>query len=396
MQPIDFLSPWYFSTAYHIIFLILSWITVLYSIGSSQQKILRTESSPMQGMALLLTLAIAFFIGLRRSNAIFGDMGMYRHTYENVLAGYSPMSLHTEWLWDNFMYFCKSIGFNSTEFFLIVDIVYFFGMFICALLLMRKNLWIAMMFFFTAFSTYSFGTNGIRNGMSSSIELVAITLLTMGKTKHVPAFILMFIAFSIHRSTILPSAAAIASLYFIKDTKTAIRFWIASIGISLVAGPLVEQFFAALGFDDRMSNYASSNREEGSMEQFNRTGFRWDFLLYSAAPVAMIWYVTRYRKFTDKAYIFIANIYLLCNAFWVMVIRSAFSNRFAYLSWFIYPIVMAYPLLRMNIWKDQDRKTALIFFLYSGFTFFMFFIYYFGTGNGFNGFDQYWWRLNPD
>ncbi len=396
MQPIDFLSPWYFSTAYHILFLILSWITVLYSIGSSQQKILRTESSPMQGMALLLTLAIAFFIGLRRSNAIFGDMGMYRHTYENVLAGYSPMSLHTEWLWDNFMYFCKSIGFNSTEFFLIVDIVYFFGMFISALLLMRKNLWIAMMFFFTAFSTYSFGTNGIRNGMSSSIELVAITLLTMGKTKHVPAFILMFIAFSIHRSTILPSAAAIASLYFIKDTKTAIRFWIASIGISLVAGPLVEQFFAALGFDDRMSNYASSNREEGSMEQFNRTGFRWDFLLYSAAPVAMIWYVTRYRKFTDKAYIFIANIYLLCNAFWVMVIRSAFSNRFAYLSWFIYPIVMAYPLLRMNIWKDQDRKTALIFFLYSGFTFFMFFIYYFGTGNGFNGFDQYWWRLNPD
>lgn len=396
MQPIDFLSPWYFSTAYHILFLILSWITVLYSIGSSQQKILRTESSPMQGMALLLTLAIAFFIGLRRSNAIFGDMGMYRHTYENVLAGYSPMSLHTEWLWDNFMYFCKSIGFNSTEFFLIVDIVYFFGMFICALLLMRKNLWIAMMFFFTAFSTYSFGTNGIRNGMSSSIELVAITLLTMGKTKHVPAFILMFIAFSIHRSTILPSAAAIASLYFIKDTKTAIRFWIASIGISLVAGPLVEQFFAALGFDDRMSNYASTSRDDSSMEQFSQSGFRWDFLLYSAAPVAMIWYVTRYRRFTDKAFIFIANIYLLCNAFWVMVIRSAFSNRFAYLSWFIYPVVMAYPLLRMNIWKDQDRKTALIFFLYSGFTFFMFFIYYFGTGNGFNGFDQYWWRLNPD
>lgn len=396
MQPIDFLSPWYFSTAYHILFLILSWITVLYHIGSSQQKILRTESSPMQGMALLLTLAIAFFIGLRRSNAIFGDMGMYRHTYENVLAGYSPMSLHTEWLWDNFMYFCKSIGFNSTEFFLIVDIVYFFCMFICALLLMRRNLWIAMMFFFTAFSTYSFGTNGIRNGMSSSIELVAITLLTMGKTKHVPAFILMFIAFSIHRSTILPSAAAIASLYFIKDTKTAIRFWIASIGISLVAGPLVEQFFAALGFDDRMSNYASTSRDDSSMEQFSQSGFRWDFLLYSAAPVAMIWYVTRYRKFTDKAYIFIANIYLLCNAFWVMVIRSAFSNRFAYLSWFIYPIVMAYPLLRMNIWKDQDRKTALIFFLYSGFTFFMFFIYYFGTGNGFNGFDQYWWRLNPD
>jgi hypothetical protein len=74
-----------------------------------------------------------------------------------------------------------------------------------------------------------------------------------------------------------------------------------------------------------------------------------------------------------------------------MVVRAAFSNRFAYLSWFLYPIVFTYPLFRMNIWKDQDRKTALILFAYSGFTFFMFFVYYFGT-TGFKGFDQYWWR----
>jgi len=53
------------------------------------------------------------------------------------------------------------------------------------------------------------------------------------------------------------------------------------------------------------------------------------------------------------------------------VIRAAFSNRFAYLSWFIYPLVIAYPLLRMNIWEDQDRKTAQILLAYSGFTFFM-------------------------
>ena len=74
-----------------------------------------------------------------------------------------------------------------------------------------------------------------------------------------------------------------------------------------------------------------------------------------------------------------------------MVIRASFSNRFAYLSWFIYPLVMAYPLLRMNLWEDQDRKTSLILFAYSGFLFFMFFIYYFGT-TGFKGFDLYWWR----
>ena len=168
------------------------------------------------------------------------------------------------------------------------------------------------------------------------------------------------------------------------------RFWVASVGISLVAGPLMEQFFTALGFDDRMEQYTRT--DQATMEStFSRTGFRWDFMLYSAFPVVMIWYVTIHRKFRDKAYNVLAITYLLCNAFWLMVIRAAFSNRFAYLSWFIYPLVIAYPLLRMNLWKDQDRRTAILLFFYSGFEFFMFFIYYFGT-TGFKGFQLYWWR----
>jgi hypothetical protein len=189
----------------------------------------------------------------------------------------------------------------------------------------------------------------------------------------------------------LPSAAAIASAFIIKDPKLAIRFWLISIAVSLVAGPVVTQFFAALGFDDRMDQYASGGQEQDSISGLS-AGFRWDFLFYSIWPVMMTWYLTMLRKFKDKTFNVIANTYILCNAFWIMVIRAAFSNRFAYLSWFLYPLVIAYPLFRMNIWKDQDRKTAIIFFLYSIFTFFMFFIYYFGTISGFRGFNQYWWR----
>ena len=392
MQPLDIVDPWYYGTVYYILFLILSWTTVLYHVGSNQQKILQSVGSPTQGLALLLTLFLTIFIGLRPSSAVFGDMGMYRHSYEFFSSDYVPISLKNEWLWKNLSVFCRHSGLNFHEYLLLVSSVYFFGMFFCAVMLMRENLWIAVLFFFISFSCYSFSTNGIRNGFACSVELIAISLFAQGGVKRPAAFFLMFLAMGVHRSTMLPSAAAVASSYFIKDTKTAIRFWIASIGISLVAGPLVEQFFAALGFDDRMSDYASTNQGEESMSQFSGSGFRWDFLVYSAAPVYLIWYVTRYRRFNDKVYNVFAISYLLCNAFWVMVIRSAFSNRFAYLSWFLYPVVMAYPLLRMNIWKDQDRKTALIFFFYSGFTLFMFFIYYFGTGNGFRGFNQYWWR----
>ena len=392
MNPIDFIEPWYYSTAYYILFLLLSWMTVLYYIGSNNQKILYSEGNPTQGAALLLTVLLIFLLGLRPVSEVFGDMRMYTHSYVNVVSEYVPIDFHTEWLWENFTAFCKKSGLNANEYFLAVEFFYFMGMFVCALMLMRKNLWLAVLFFFTSFSCYSFATNGIRNGMACSIELIAICLLAEGGIKRPFSFVLMFLAMSMHRSTLLPSVMAIASTYVIKDTRTAIRFWIASIAISVVAGQMVEGFFAALGFDDRMSDYASVGQSEESMSQFSQSGFRWDFLFYSMFPVIMTWYVTRVRKFNDQVFNIFANTYIFCNAFWIMVIRSAFSNRFAFLSWFIYPVVIAYPLLRMNLWKDQDRKTAIIFFLYSGFTLFMFFIYYFGTGNGFRGFNLYWWK----
>lgn len=391
MEPIEFINPWYYSTAYYIFFLFLCWATTLYYIGSAQQKILHAEGSPIQSAALILTLYLIYFLGLRQVSGEFGDMRVYNRNYELMEPIYGAININREWLWTNFAVFCRKLHMNSHEYFLAVEFCYIGGMFCCAWLLMRKNLWIAMLYFFTAFSFFSYGTNGIRNGMACSIEIVAICLLIEGGAKRLFSFFLMFLALGIHRSTMLPSAASIASLYIIKDTKNALRFWLVSIGISLVAGPMVTNFFASLGFDDRMSSYSIDASESAAADYFSRTGFRWDFLLYSSFPVALIWYVTRYRRFTDMAYTVFANVYLLCNAFWIMVIRSSFSNRFAYLSWFLYPVVMTLPLLRMNLWKDQDRKTAIMLFLYSGFTFFMFFVYYFGT-TGFKGFDQYWWR----
>ena len=76
--------------------------------------------------------------------------------------------------------------------------------------------------------------------------------------------------------------------------------------------------------------------------------------------------------FNDFVFNVIANTYILANSFWIMVIRASYSNRFAYLSWFLYPLVFAYPLSRMNIWEKQERKTAFILLAYTGFTLIMF------------------------
>lgn len=404
MESIEFIPYYYYSTTNYFVLLFLAWATSLYYVGSNVQKILHSEGSFSQELAVLATVLMSLFIGLRPISGFFGDMKGYAMGYEHIsnLTPYMTPSYKSEWLWQNMQIFLKNvIGFNVHEYFLLVAAGYYGFMLICSYLLVRKNLWISMMFFFTAFSTFSYSTNGIRNGLACSLVLVAIALLALttsrdttsneSRGKIVLAIILMICALGMHRSTMLPSVAAFTSLFVIKDTKWALRFWIASIAISLVAGPLVEQFFTSLGFDDRMSGYYEAQFKEGHADKFSHVGFRWDFLLYSAMPVALIWYATRHRRFTDPGFSMIANTYLLCNAFWIMVIRASYSNRFAYLSWFIHPLIFAYVLMRMNLWEDQDRKTAIIFFLYSGFTFFMYFIYYFGT-TGFRGFNLYWWK----
>lgn len=394
MGPITFVEPYYYNTVWYFAMLIVAWLNVLYYIGSNEQKVLKEDGTdPSQGFAVFVTFLIIYYLGLRPIYSDFVDMsnyaGMYRRFFPRY--NYMPPDFSKEWLWHDMTVFFNHNGYTVYEYFLFIEFVYVIGMLISSYLVMRNNLWMAMMFMFTSFSFVSFGENGIRNGMACSIAMVAVCLMTQeGKPKKFLAAFVMFLAFGTHRSTALPIVASLLSLFAIKDTRTAMRFWLISIAISVIAGPFVERFFAALGFDDRMDTYTSHDQADLAAT-FSSTGFRVDFFIYSAVPVIMIWYVTIKRKFRDKTYDVIAITYLLCNAFWIMVIRAAYSNRFAYLSWFLYPLVIVYPLLRMNIWKDQDRRTALILFLYSGFTFFMFFIYYFGT-TGFKGFDQFWWR----
>ena len=106
------------------------------------------------------------------------------------------------------------------------------------------------------------------------------------------------------------------------------------------------------------------------MDQFSQTGFRWDFLIYSASAVYIGWFFIFKKKITDPLYIHIFGVYCITNAFWILVITAAFSNRFAYLSWFLMPVVFAYPMFRYKIWDNQYKTFSVILLLYFMFTFF--------------------------
>jgi len=67
---------------------------------------------------------------------------------------------------------------------------------------------------------------------------------------------------------------------------------------------------------------------------------------------------------------------LICNAMWIMINTASFSNRFAYISWFLMGLVICYPYLKEVFWEKQFHKIGIITLLYFGFTYFMSYVYY--------------------
>ena len=365
-----------YGTIFYNTVLVLCLFTAFRLTSSSGNSLLYSKPA-LPVPTIILTVIIIFFMGMRPNESYFVDTYMYAHSFNLMQNGVfaSSASYEGEWLWARIMFAFATGSGDVHMFFLFIDFLYYGLMLLCCWRLFPNNTWLAMLFFIGSFSTYSYGVNGIRNGVACSIVLVAIAMAAGGaKPERYAGLLLSLIAIAIHRSTALPIAALWAAVFVIKHPKQAIYFWIASIFLSLLLGNRVGDFFVSLGFDDRMTSYFQGQSDVKDMAQFSHTGFRWDFLLYSAMPVLFTWYLTMKRNFNDRAFNIIAVTYILANAFWILVIRAEFSNRFAFLSWFMYPLVIAYPLLRFNIWPDQDRKTALILLLFYGFTYLMYLI----------------------
>ena len=331
-------------------------------------------------LAAFLCIAVILYFGLATNFGIYiADTILYEWSFRHIDITTKYVSIfESEGLFENLQILTYNLGGNYAHFATLIASIYLITILATCYLIMRDRMWVAFLFLITSFSFFSYGTNGIRNGAACHIVILGVVLLTdKSKYKQLTAAILFLLAFMLHRSTTLPIIAALIVKYFKLNTKFAISFWFISILLSLILGNAVGELFLNLGFDDRMDRYFTAQEDIEMMQRdFAHVGFRFDFLLYSAMPVLMVWYLTIKRNFNDAAYNIIANTYILANAFWIMVIRASYSNRFAYLSWFLYPLVIAYPLLRMNIWDDQDRKTALILLAYSGFTLFMHFVYY--------------------
>lgn len=61
------------------------------------------------------------------------------------------------------------------------------------------------------------------------------------------------------------------------------------------------------------------------------------------------------------------HTYILTNAAWLLVIRMAYTNRIAYLSWMIIPYIVLYPVLQDTVSKKTSKSVLyIIMFIFMG------------------------------
>ncbi len=360
-------NPYNYYT-YHLI--LVSILTLLYFFFIHKRRANGLIRRKPLVITLVYVIVFTLIVGLRPVHGAFGDTVTVANTYR--IFNSSPITIVGSR--DSFFYllqwYCAQVM-DIKWFFLICEVLYVVPMVIACRRLMKNNYDLAMVICLAAFSFFSYGTNGIRSGIATSLVLLAISFIQGNKTEKIISFIISFIAVNVHMSTALPVLCMLITA-LIKPGKMLFYFWLLSIVISLVAGGAISGFFSELGFDDRLDQYINAEIVEG---RFSRTGFRWDFLLYSSMPVFLGYYLLYKKRVVDPVYNLLFGTYVLSNAFWVMVIRAEYSNRFAYLSWFLYPIVIAYPFLRIKIWpKTQGQKTGFIMMVHLAFTLFMVFV----------------------
>ena len=313
-------------------------------------------------LGYIVSLAMLFYMGLRPIDNSFGDMGTYAAVYKLMQAGV-PIIIQKDYAFNYLMKACSYI-INVHSFFLLVDILYILPCFLFSRKYFGRYWFFTMFMFLCSFSFWTYGTNGIRNGLATSFFVLGLYFYD----RKYWMYLWFFLGYFMHASLFIPIVAFIVSGFY-KTPKIYLYIWFFAIPLSLAGGNSWAIFFSGLGFEDRTAGYLDNTDVINS--GFSQSGFRWDFLIYSAAAVFAGAYFIFKKKITDIFYIHIFGIYCIANAFWILVITATFSNRFAYLSWFLMPAVIAYPMFRYKIWKEQYKIFGAILFVYFMFTYYM-------------------------
>lgn len=360
--------------SYYTIYLIIVTIITLFIYSKYSRKkgdIIFTQRKK-QDRTFIIVIFMILFIGFRPKSHIFVDMMNYITSYHAFYEGETFIfdKEAENLLFDNYLAWVGSMNLGTTFFFVSIAAIYFICTYIACKRMFPRDTLAAYLVFLAAFSTFSYGTNGIKAGAAGAIFLMALSYRRNLKI----CIPLILISWGFHHSMIMPIVAFILTLIY-KNPKVYFAGWCFCLLIAIAHITFFQELFAGILSDsgDSGANYLS----EIGNEWGGRTGFRIDFVIYSAMPILVgYWAVYKKRLQLSKLYTCLLNLYMTINGTWMLCMYANFTNRIAYLSWFLYPIVLIYPYLNENWGPRRYKDFSMVMLAHLGFTLFMKFIYY--------------------
>lgn len=321
--------------------------------------------------ALLLMVAMTLLIGLRPIPVIgqFADSANYYHSYR--LLSDTPFELNpnaTNLIWDNLFCFFACHDLGITNLFLLGDLLYFGCTYLACRRLFPHDTMAAYLIFLGAFSTLSYSYNGVKAGIAGAIFLLAMAYYD----RKIISIVLVLVSWGFHHSMQLPVAAYLLTLFF-KNPKWYFYGWFFCALMAVAHVSFFQVLFAGYT-DEGGQGYLNVT---GGEDFGGAGGFRADFLLYSAVPVYLGYqFVMKEKREVSDMYLALLHLYLCTNGVWMLCMYASYTNRIAYLSWFLYPVVLIYPFLKEDLYEGQYRTFAKVMLGHLGFTLFMDLVFY--------------------
>ncbi len=232
--------------------------------------------------------------------------------------------------------------------FLVLAVVYV-GCYFWSAMRLSKTAAAAMFISFVGgFAFYSYGINGLRTGIAVALIILGYSFITDWRR----LTLCCLAAICCHLSALIPIACLLLGRYLSRVAPRKSLLIVSALWIVICLGsyllgrpgePLDRLITNLLSHSGRLEYLVNPEILATFNNPYN-TGFRLDFILFSLLGPAVSFvylYVGRYRS---PFYVGCVISYLLANAFWLLVIRLPFTDRFAYLSWFLLPILLIYPL----------------------------------------------------
>ena len=355
---------YYFDLSILILIMLVLWQC---RVGS----VLKKDTASLNATwGFIFAIVLILYMGLRPINIQFGDTVNYASEFRMIQEGRNRWGMENEWLFSAlFHWFARNS--NIHAFFLLCSVFYVGSLWLAMQRMFKDYYYIPFLIILSMFTFWSYGVNGVRNGVGASLFILALSY-----ANNIPLMCLLaFIGTGFHTSVFMMIGAGIIA-WFLNNSYLYLVIWVVSIGASYVAGGTIQDFLANIpffSFDDRFQGYLTQETDEANMVYVSGA-FRWDFIAYSSLGTLIGYYFIFRRDFKDEYYHWIYNIYLITNAFWILVIRAAFSNRFAQISWFILPVVLIYPFMKKRFWTNHEKYLAYAIMLFYAYTFYENFI----------------------